>query len=336
MRVLLSGYYGAGNVGDEALLAGLVSGLRARGFEPAVLSADPRGTRALHGVQAFDRVTGLLPALLRTAALVSGGGGLLQDVTSSRSLDYYLTALRVARRLGKRVVVYGQSLGPLSPAGLERTALTLRGVPLAVRDEESLGLAQSMGLEGVLVADSALLLRVPLGLPSPNPDGPVVLVPRSGQDVLNSALEGLALQLHEDGVPIAATALHHKQDAPSVDRLVRLVPGLDVRDASTPELALRAFSGARYVVSVRLHGCILAARAGVGFAGLSYDPKVRGFLAQAAAPSFQRPVDQKALVNLVRTAPPLEAHAIDHLTRLADEGLDWLAGVLESGWTPRG
>ena len=328
MRVLLSGYYGAGNVGDEALLAGLVSGLRERGFEPVVLSADPRATRELHGVRSFDRVSGLLPALLRSGALVSGGGGLLQDVTSSRSLDYYLGVVRLARRLGKRVVLYGQSLGPLSTAGLARTAAALRGLPVAVRDQESLALAGTLNLSAVLVADPALLLDVPPDLPGRDPSGPVVLVPRSGQDVLNSALETLALQLREDGTPLAATALHPQQDSPAVDRLVRLVPGLDVRDATTPALALRAVSGARYVVSVRLHGCILAARAGVGFAGLSYDPKVRGFLAQAAAPSFQRPVDQKSLVNLVRTSPPMEVHAIDHLTRLASEGLDWLADVL--------
>jgi len=335
VRVLLSGYYGAGNVGDEALLAGLVTGLRRRGFEPVVLSADPRATRALHGVQAFDRVTGLLPALLRSGALVSGGGGLLQDVTSSRSLDYYLGVVRLARRLGKRVIVYGQSLGPLSAEGRKRTASALRGLPLAVRDQESLALARNMELAPVLVADPALLLDVPPDLAGPDPNGPVVLVPRSGQDVLNSALETLALQLREDGTPLAAIALHPAQDTPAVDRLVRLAPGLDVRNAATPDLALRAVSGARYVVSVRLHGCILAARAGVGFAGLSYDPKVRGFLAQAAAPSFQRPVDQRSLVNLVRTSPPLEAHAIDHLTRLAAEGLDWLADVLARGRTTR-
>ncbi|HNR00753.1 MAG TPA: polysaccharide pyruvyl transferase family protein, partial [Trueperaceae bacterium] len=95
--------------------------------------------------------------------------------------------------------------------------------------------------------------------------------------------------------------------------------------------ALFAMSDARYVVSVRLHGCILAARLGIGFAGLSYDPKVKGFLSQAAAPAFTAPVDERALVNLVRAAPPAAAHAVDHLTRLADEGLDWLAATLTGG-----
>lgn len=331
MRVLLSGYYGAGNLGDEALLAGLSAGLVARGFEPVVLSADPRATRVLHGVRAAHRLAGLLPAMLGASALVSGGGGLLQDVTSALSLDYYLAALRLAKRLGKRAVVYGQSLGPLSPAGLERVREALGGVPLALRDTESVKLAAELGLAAVLVADPALAMPLPAGLPARRPEGPVVLVPRGGQEALNEALEVLAVRLADEGVPLAGLALHPKQDAPALERLAQRAPALEVRRAGSPAAALRAMADARYVVSVRLHGCILAARLGIGFAGLSYDPKVKGFLAQASAPAFSRPVDQKALLDLVRAAPPCEDHAVEHLTRLAAEGLDWLAATLRAG-----
>lgn len=328
MRILISGYYGAGNVGDEALLSGLATALTARGHRVGVLSADPPATRELHGLRAFHRVRGLVPAITWAQTVVSGGGGLLQDVTSGRSLDYYLSVLRLARGLGRRVAVYGQSLGPLSAAGRAKVGRVLQGVPLAVRDELSTALARDLGLDPVLVADPALLLALPADAKPADPQGPVVLVPRSGQDQLNAALETLALQLQEDGTPLAAAAFHPHEDAPALDRLVRIAPRLRVLDASTPADALRALGGARYVVSVRLHGCILAARLGVGFAGLSYDPKVKGFLAQAVAPAFQRPVDDRALLNLVRAAPPPAEHATAHLRRLAEEGIDWLTGAL--------
>lgn len=333
MRVLVSGYYGAGNLGDEALLAGLVAGLTARGIEPVVLSVDPRSTRELHGVAAVDRYSGLLPALVKADALVSGGGGLLQDVTSGRSLSYYLGALRLAKAMRKRVVVYGQSLGPFTPSGLARTRRALAGVPLALRDQQSVGLAASMGYGSVLVADPALVMPLPPGmtqtdLPADRRDGPVVLAPRGGQDALNGALATLAGALQADGVPLAAVAFQPRQDEQAVAELIRAAPSVVARQATTPAEALAAMAGARYVVSVRLHGCILAARLGIGFAGLSYDPKVKGFLSQAAAPAFTAPVDGRALLNLVRAAPPAAAHAVDHLTRLADEGLDWLAATL--------
>lgn len=336
MRVLLSGYYGAGNLGDEALLAGLAAGLIARGHEPVVLSVDPAATRALHGVAAVHRYSGLLPALLRADALVSGGGGLLQDATSGRSLAYYLGTLRLARALRKRTVVYGQSLGPFTTSGRERTRRALTDVPLALRDKESVALASGMGFRSVLVADPALLMPLPPGLSQDDGPGrragrPVVLAPRGGQEALNDALAGLARTLAAEGVPLAAIAFQPRQDGPAVAKLAEAAPSIAVRAVATPAEALFAMSDARYVVSVRLHGCILAARLGIGFAGLSYDPKVKGFLSQAAAPAFTAPVDERALVNLVRAAPPAAAHAVDHLTRLADEGLDWLAATLTGG-----
>ncbi len=98
--------------------------------------------------------------------------------------------------------------------------------------------------------------------------------------------------------------------------------------AATPTQALTELGGARFVVSVRLHGCVLAARAGVGFAGLSYDPKVRGFLNQAGAATFERPVDQRALLELTRASPPPSQHALDHLLRLSQDGIDWLQSSL--------
>lgn len=329
MRVLVSGYYGFGNLGDEALLAGLLRGLRGMGHTPVVLSGNPKATTQQHGVEAVHRLRGLVPALARVDALVSGGGGLLQDTTSRRSLDYYLNVLRLARRAGKRVVVYGQSLGPLSDAGRASVARTLKGLPVALRDDQSLRLAAGMGLTATLVADPALLLADSGAEPLPEPDeAPVVLVPRGGQPQLNEALEELALELADAGVPLAGMAFHPREDEEPLLRIKRMVPELELWEESDPVATVRRLERARYVVSIRLHGCILAAAAGVGFAGISYDPKVKGFLTQAFAPSFERPVDKRALLGLALASPQAEEHAVAHLLRLSQEGMAWLADAL--------
>lgn len=327
MRVLVSGYYGFGNLGDEALLAGLLAGLRSKGHTPVVLSSNPRATEELHGVEAAHRLHGVPVALARADAVVSGGGGLLQDSTSRRSLDYYLGIISLAKGAGKRVVVYGQSLGPLTAGGRDAVQRALQKVPLALRDEASLRLAAELGLRATLVADPALLLSGGEGSPEP-PEAPVLLVPRGGQPALNEALAEVALELSDAGVPVAGMAFHPSEDAAPLAQLKRLVPELEVWEESEPQAAVKRIAGARYVVSVRLHGCILAAAAGVGFAGLSYDPKVKGFLAQAVAPSFEQPVDVKALLGLVLASPPPEEHAVAHLLRLSVEGLDWLGAAL--------
>ncbi len=321
VRVLLSGYYGYGNLGDEALLAGLVRGLKARDIEPVALSGDPAATRALHGIAAAHRYRGLLPALARCDALVSGGGGLLQDGSSRRSLSYYLTVIGLARRLGKRVAIYGQSVGPLSEAGRWRVGRALEGLPLAVRDAPSVLLLGDLGLRAERVADPALLLPAPT---RSDPDGPVVLVPRAGHDDLNDALSAAGRLLREAGLEVATLALHEREDAPACERIAIATQALRL-EAATPEQALQHIGAARYVLSARLHGLILAARAGVGFAGLVYDPKVAGFLDDARAPAFTRPVEPRRLADLAREARRPDADAVGALVRRADAGLDWLA-----------
>lgn len=328
MRVVISGYYGFGNVGDEALLAGLVAGLQQRGHRIVVLSANPGQTVRDHRVRATHRVWGAPWAIARADAVVSGGGGLLQDATSARSLRYYLAVVGLARRLGKRVVIYGQSLGPLSPAGRAAVARALAGLPLAVRDEASAALARTLGAHPALVADPALTLPAPARAAATA--GPVVLVPRGGQDRLNQALAELGRSLAADGVPVVALALHPAEDDGALQRLVQAVPSIAVRVVTDAASTMAAMVDARYVVSVRLHGCILAACVGVGFAGLSYDPKVRGFLEQARAPTFETPVDARSLRELARLGPPPEAHAVHHLRALAEEGIAWLDATLRA------
>ena len=320
MRVLLSGYYGYGNVGDEALLAGLLAGLRDRGMQPVVLSGDPAGTRALHDVRAVDRYRGLPAAVVACDALVSGGGGLLQDVSSGRSLSYYLSVIRLARWLGKRVVVYGQSVGPLSGAGRRRVGRALTGVPTAVRDAPSAALLSELGIESERVADAALLLQPP---ERPAAAGPVMLVPRAKHDDLNAALLEAGRLLRAQAVPVAVVTLHEHEDA---DAAARLSEGLGAArlSAATHREALARIATARYVLSARLHGLIFAAVAGVGFAGLVYDPKVAGFLADARAPAFERPVDVRALAAAAIEGRPPDVEAVASLRERARAGIEWL------------
>ncbi len=325
MRTLLSGYYGLGNLGDEALLAALVRGLGQRGASVRVLSGDPGATHALHGVPAYHRTLGLAPALGWAQVVVSGGGGLLQDATSGRSLSYYLGVLRLARLLRRRVIVYGQSIGPLSAAGAARVSRALRGVPLAVRDASSARWCAANGLEAEVVADPALLLGALAPGAGPDPTGPVLLVPRHGHPSLNDALAEAGRLLAREGLPLATLALHPAEDAGALGRLRAALPSAAPCRAATPEEALSRVASSRYVLAARLHALILAEVAGVGFSGLVYDPKVAGFLEAARAPAHTVPVNAAALAAEASAARPPEQRAAAALRARAATGLDWLA-----------
>jgi len=114
-RLLLSGYYGFGNFGDEAILRVFVDQWRERrpGDSIVVLSADPRETASTYGVRSVERMDAhVVGQAIRDADLVvSGGGGLLQSSTSLRSLLYYTGIIREAKRAGR------SSIGRAAPSG---------------------------------------------------------------------------------------------------------------------------------------------------------------------------------------------------------------------------
>ena len=118
MRVVLSGYYGFDNAGDEALLTAITSSLKKVNphIEFIVLSANPDRTQMTHDLPAVSRVNPLvlIRELRRADLLISGGGSLLQDITGPFSLPYYLGIVFLAQLLGTPVVFYAQGVGPIT------------------------------------------------------------------------------------------------------------------------------------------------------------------------------------------------------------------------------
>jgi len=330
MRVLISGYYGAGNLGDEALLAGLLAALVTAGVEATVASLDPAATSRDHGVAAVHRVRGLVGGLLRADAVVSGGGGLLQDATSARSLGYYLAVIRAARWLGRPVAVFAQSLGPLSPRGESRVRRALHGLPLGLRDAPSLRLAARLGLDAHPVADTALLTPRPTvpGVAA----GALVLVPRSGYPAIGDLLAELGRRHGAAGGRVAIALVHPAQDATEGARLAAALPAADLWEAATAAELTRGLAGAHAVVSGRLHGLVLGAVAGAPVAGVAYDPKVAGFAEAVGAPVVQapRPADAAATATALATLerfvaePWLDEGAVARSTVEAGAGVRWL------------
>ena len=134
--VVMSGYYGFSNAGDDAILEAIQQAIHEASDHICVtaLSNDPELTRRQYGLEAIPRfrVWKVFSALRRCDALLSGGGSLLQDTTSTRSLLYYLTVIRCAHRLGKPVMLYANGIGPVRrPANRRRVK---RVVEMCIRD----------------------------------------------------------------------------------------------------------------------------------------------------------------------------------------------------------
>ncbi len=305
-RIVLSGYYGYRNLGDDAILLSLREQLSAAapGAKLIALSNRPRETREKCGVDAVYRFNPFTVSreLRRCTVLVSGGGSLLQDSTSTRSLLYYTAILRLARHYGKRIMFYANGIGPVRS---EKNRARVRAVAeaadvITLRDEASLTALREMGvtrqdirvtadpvyaMHGLGRARGEELLRAQ-GLVGKRPvigvsvrftrgtEGKAAELARFCDAVAERAdVAFLILQQGKD--ELAAQAVRAQMHAPSV----LLSAPYD------PEGMMSMLSCMDAVVSTRLHSIIFAACERVSVLGIVYDPKVSACLSALGMPS---------------------------------------------------
>jgi len=294
-RFLLCGYYGEHNLGDDALLESLLSQLP-EGCEPLVTAWDQEQVHRRFGVATIDRrsLIGVLRALRGCDALVLGGGSLLQDATSFKSLLYYAGLILAARLQGKPVGLWGQGLGPLRRRRSRALVRQLLALTTATswRDPDSAALAASWGVAGIEGSDPVWGLR-PRSWRGQG--GPIVVCWRPVSQLRGQAwrpyLEALERLAAANDRSVLWLPFHSHQDQGLLADLQTeglLPPGLGERSqvvmAADPEEALELFRSAGLVVAMRLHGLIMAALAGAPTAALSYDPKVAAAAAAIGCP----------------------------------------------------
>ncbi len=324
MSIALSGYYGFGNTGDEALCQAISEELMRLGATPLVLSANPELTRNLldQKISVAKRKPGmsLLMALLRCNALFSGGGSLLQDHTSARSLDYYLAVIGIAKMLGKRVVVFNQGIGPLSPAGEAKVARALRGVRCIVRDTASKEYLTRLGVSCKLGADPALLLAAPNN--SVRDPNHVLISVRGGHEDVTKQLRLLAEELLDLGKHVTVMSFQPSVDTSELNAFKDLK--VQTTETSSPTEALRLIASAGTVLGVRLHALILAAAVGTPFVGINYDPKILAFCNDAGAQHLPMQFTNTQAIQALQHTP--DWTAIEKMRTRARESFTWALG----------
>lgn len=357
--VVICGAYGRGNCGDNAILNAIVQQLRQ--VDPdlpiTALSRKPAQTKQIAGVNAvYTFHIFRIGRLLRKSQLyISGGGTLMQDATSTRSLLYYLYSIRQAAKNGCKVMLYGCGVGPISRGkNRKRTAATLNRYAhkISVRDEYSLDFLKELQVtkpEISLTADPALLMDAPVGGPMQTylrssgiaPEKRYIMFALRPWEGFREKIQDFAAACNYAyetyGLTPLLYAMEPRRDeaanAAVAEKLrcpfVQLSAGRDGRQALALVKQMEA------VVSMRLHSLIFAAGQGVPVVGVVYDPKVSGFL-DYLGQKLYLPLedvtaeDLKTLIDRALTQKTADETAVERLRSLAEENPRLAKELLES------
>jgi polysaccharide pyruvyl transferase CsaB len=347
VRVIVSGYYGFGNAGDEAVLAGIIAGMTeaAPGSEFVVLSGDPGLTAEMHRVRSIPRfdLRGLRGELAEAGLLISGGGSLFQDATSARSCLYYLHVIRQALKAGVPVIVLGQGIGPLRRRWLRAlVGFYLRRVlGVAVRDSASARELERLGVKrsqvrvagdlslAMPLPDTQAVTRALRGLGIGEDESVLAVAPRTWRvhgasdeliRGLASAVQRAAAQLQPQP-RIALFPMQRPQDDEAARAIADAVGGTVVGATLPPPIMAGIISTARVVVAMRLHALIFAAMGGTMPVAISYDPKVDAFMSDLGlrAASVADHIDHERIASTIVEAWNADAAARGRVRQAMEE-----------------
>ena len=344
-KIVLSGYYGFRNSGDEAVLRSILTALAEEGhrtgveFESIVLSSDPEWTTRMYGVRAVPRMklAEVRKAIRESDGLISGGGSLLQDATGPASVPYYLGIIKLAQWMGRPTFVYAQGIGPVNRKLFHRLiSLVFKKCSyISVRDVESAELLRSMGLrkqQVEVVPDPVMGMKLPeeeteingmVPVDSPGAgDLPIVGISvrfwNNERSELNALSAGLAQLAKQKAVHLRFLPFHLPSDEEAsrycIEKIgdlagtgsqISIAPATD-----NPQDMLQEVDACSLLIGMRLHSLIYAASRSVPLLGISYDPKIDQFLARLGSV----PVGTSDHLD----ATVLTKHAMHHLANSAE------------------
>ncbi len=293
-KLVVTGYFGEGNIGDDALLLGLLSGISPKDYSVTVMSGTPEYAHRMYGVGAVARRDrgAYSKAIQEADALVFAGGSIFQDVTSFKSVLYYADLVSIARKAGKKVVMLSQGVGPLKTFIGKSAAVKAFNAShaIAVRDPGSISTLRDLGVKVMpkLAADLAFLLPVP----TLDGDAPAAYQVANMKTVGISARPfgksnkaivqlfcDLSRMLFDAKMMPVMLEMDSKEDGELIAEIDKAIGGKvpSIRKLQGPIQVQQRMMRMDALIAMRLHAGILASTVGIPPYMVSYDPKVTAF-----------------------------------------------------------
>ena len=362
--IMLCGYFGAGNVGDDATLDSVLASLpeMPKGILPTVPAI--RADRLPKGVVPIGRYNFLKirKELSKTRLFLLCGGTLLQNSTSNRSLGYYYYMCDLAVRCGARVMLYAGGVGPvIGEDAVDEAIYTIENCDaVTLREPDSFDLLKKIGccLDGVGISADVALKTEPIPLPES-------VTKLLGQDrevfavsvrPLSGIARGEGARSPDEIYETVASAVRVIADrrnaipvfvplAPEDVRVCEKVCKRAERGVVVPRMRageiVSLLRNCSFVLGMRLHSAVFASVAGIPAITLAYDPKVASFARYAYHPAPLDPnspdFNMRAIVaaagslytNYTAAAQTVRARAIE-LVRCLDGDAELAAHIYKA------
>ena len=305
---VILGYYGFGNTGDDALLEAIIKDLRSKNdtMGITVLTNSVQCPSKHYDVSGVDRfkIGDVKRAMRGSKLFILGGGSLIQDVTSTKSLLYYLYCAHCAKKMGLKVMLYANGIGPILRKNNRRLAKKILDSAdyITLRDPDSLAMLDELGVRNKkveLTADPAFALPVydvEIADKILRDNGversfACISVRRlcTGKKDRNhknsemtSALADFADKLQNvyGLLPVFVAMQYDKDRETTLEVISKMkTKGVFIDSALDAETVLGIIAESDCVIALRLHMLIFGVASGKAVLGIEYDPKVKSLSA---------------------------------------------------------
>lgn len=300
--IVISGYHGFKNSGDEALLFAILNTLRKKmpDIDVTVLSKVPEETSAVYGVNSVSRYNffKIIRELKKSKMLLFGGGSLLQDVTSSQSVLYYLAIIFLAQKCKIKTMLYANGIGPITKKRNRfLTSKILNRVNLiTLRDDKSDEELKSMKVtkpEVIITADPAFTIDADVSLSGkyytnmagvPQGTKLCIVSVRDWKNSVSNFEDELAqlcdFMTEKHGMRPLFVPMQYPDDLEISREIMAKMKNesyIISRELSVPEM-FSVLSEAELIIGMRLHSLIYATTLEIPAMALVYDPKISAFM----------------------------------------------------------
>ncbi len=283
-KIVISGYYGFDNFGDEIILKILTENIKKYipSAQITVFSVNPRKTSANLGVNSVHsfKLFNVVKEILNSHTLISGGGSLLQDITSAKSLIYYLCIILSAVIFRKKIIIFAQGFGPIKNKFLLQitTYLLRQAKYITVRDNISLNQLKQLKITAEQCFDPVWNINLK-EIPKENKLG---IQLRQSKLVNDNFLNTLAYSVSENffDKKISLLSLQNIQDLDVCkkfkEELLQINGNLNIEiiENTSNEKMIEEISKCSEIISMRYHACLIAIKCGIKLLPLNYDIKV--------------------------------------------------------------